>query len=386
MPAHIRRFLVRFAIVAIIDTILVLCLISGVRLWHVRNAATNAAKYAETGQHAQIIRVLRLAHRWAPAYPAFSDTIAELHEQALRQTDPGTTPPEPPERSFTASIPLAEKVLIPTDMLLDLLYRKYRERQAKQSDDDTTAEARATEFRPSTAEQATRPAIALHTPPQTEPPKPAYNPDAMWGAVSTADAPLYNSKGRKIRDIPAGSLVDVQETRHTPSGEVVICSVRSRHGSFNDVILRRADVELYAGYTIATTSKEQRLLASKKGEILAAIKSRQAALEKAASNSNPHQGDYRNVLRQYKAIIDESKLLKEQYEKATGSKRMELGNRLRTLKNDQFVLMPKYRDLKQKKEDWERRNQANTQSTANDPQLRQLNQQLEQIDQQLGNG
>lgn len=396
MPTHIRRFLVRFAIVACVDTILVLCLISGIRLWHVRNAATIAAKYAEAGKHAQIIRVLRLAHRWAPAYPAFSDTVAELHAHARRQIDPAATPPEPPERSFTASIPLAEKVLIPTDMLIDLFYRKYRER--KQADTGTAADATGTEFRADPDEQAARPAIALHNPltgqpssPETPPSPspadtPAYDPDAMWGTVSTADAPLYDSNGRKIRDIPAGSLIDVQEVRSTPSGDVVVCSVRSRHGSFNDVILRRADVELYMGYPLAATTKERRLLGSKRGEILGAIKSRQAALEKAASNRNPHQDEYRDVLRQYKAINDESKQLKEQYEKATGNQRMELANRLRTLKNDQFVLMPKYRDLKQKKEDWERRNQDNTQNTANDPQLRQLNQQLEQIDKQLGNG
>lgn len=389
MPTHIRRFLVRFAIVAIVDTILVLCLISGVRLWHVRHAATIAEKYAETGKHAQILRVLRLAKSWAPAYPAFSHTVADLHAQALRQRDPAATPPAPPERSFTAPIPLAEKILIPADMLVNLLYRQYSARE--QAATDTAADAAGAEFRPGPEEQADRPAIALHKPAvtgQASPPpaaKPAYNPDAMWGAVSTADAPLYDRNGRKMRDIPAGSLLDVQEVRTTPSGgDVVICSVRSRHGNFDDVILRRDDVELNMGYSLASVSKEQLVLASKRGETLAAIKSRQEALEKAANNRNPHLGDYRDLLRQYKAINDESKQLKADYEKATGTKRMELANRLRTLKNEQFVLMPKYRDLKQKKEDWERRHQGNTPGTANDPQLRQLKQQLEQIDQQLG--
>ncbi len=402
MPTHIRRFLKRFAITAVIETVLVLCLISGLRLWVVRQAATHAAKYAEAGAHGQVLRALRLAYRWAPAYPAFSETVASLHAQALQQTGTGEPPPVLEPRSFTAAIPLPEKMLIPADMLMNLLYRQYSKRQEEAS---ATTDASATEFRPGAAESAARPGIALHTPPQigtsdrapapngTPLPgtpaspataeRPAYNPDVMWGTVSAADAPLFDKNGRKMREIPAGSLVDVQETRRTASGEVVIGSVRSRQGNFNDVILRRDDVELYVGYPISTASREQLQLVSKRGELLGAIKSRQAALEAAASNRNPHQAEYRQILRQYQAINDESKQLKEQYDKATGSKRMELANRLRTLKNDQFVLMPKYQEIKSKKAEWDRGNQTSTQDTANDPQMQQLKQQLEQIDRQL---
>jgi hypothetical protein len=396
MPTHIRRFLSRFAIAAVIDTMLVLCLISAFRLWYVRDAATIAAKYADAGQHEQVVRSLRLAHRWAPAYPAFSEAIARLHEQALRQTDSTQAAPAPVERSFSADIPLPEKALIPADMLVNLLYRKYSERKAQQSEAESTAEAGTQELRPGPDEQAGREAINLHTPPlggtsahagkDPRAAKPAYNPDVMWGSVRVANAPLFDRNGRKMRDIPAGSIVDVQETRSSSIGDVVIGSVRSRNGSFKDAVLRSDDVELYVGYPLSSASKEQIQLVSKQGEILAAIKSRKAELEAAAGNRNPHQTAYRDVLRQYKAIGDESNKLKEQYEKATGNTRMELGNKLRTLKNDQFVLMPKYQELKKKKEDWDRSNQSSAQDSANDPQIRQLNQQLQDIERQLGKG
>jgi len=419
MPKHILRFLVRFVIFAIIDTALVLCLIAGARLWHVRDAVIGARKYAAAEQPSQVIRALRLAYRWAPAYPAFSETVDQLYAQALRQAGTPETTPDRTRRTFTAPIPFAEKALIPADMLINLLYRAYSQGQDKSPASATTASAPSAELRPDPDELAARQAIALHTPPpagqaqaytrentrprpepppaagvppapETAPPPqpvttPAYNPNAMWGAVTMQDAPLYDLNGKKTRELPAGSLINVLETRNTPDGEVVLCSVWSRSGNFNDVILRRDHVELYAGYPISAASKEQRVLVSRRAEILAAIKSRQEALAQAASTRNPHQGAYRDVLRQHKAITDESQKLKDEFDNATGNRRMELANRLRTLKNEQFTLMPKYQEIKKKKEDWDRSNQNSLPDTATDPQIRQLNQQLDQIDAQLRN-
>ncbi len=408
MPTHIRRFLVRFVIVALVDTVLVLCLIAGFRLWYVRNAATRAVKFEEGGQPDQVIRELSLACRWAPAYPAFSETVAGLYKRALQESVIQKALPMPEERSFGSALPLAEKALIPADMLVNFLYGRYSRNQAPPPDADSVADAPGSELRPGPEEEAARPAIAVHTPPlSAQPPpttpaagtapapetgtgtqpaaRPAYNPDAMWGAVSMQDAPIYDSNGKKMREIPAGSLVDVQETRSTPNGELVIGAVHSRNGNFKGVILKRDHVELYTGYPISATTKEQRMLVSRRGEILGAIQSRQEALEKAASNRNPHQAEFLAVALKYKAIMDESKQLNEQYKKATGARRMELANRLRTLKNDQFVVMSKYTELKQKRDDWNGQNQDIAQGIANDPQIRQLNQQLEQIDQQLSN-
>lgn len=410
MPTHIVRFLVRLVIAAIVATVLVLCLIAGFRLLYVRNAATRAVKYAEGGQPDQVIRELRLASRWAPAYPAFGETVAGLYMQALQESDIQEAPPVPVERSFRSALPLAEKVLIPADMLVNFLYGKYTRHEAPPPGSGSGADAPGPELRPGSEEEAARPAIAVHSPPLAgqslpttpaagtapEPEtgtatpsqpsaRPAYNPDAMWGAVSMQDAPIYDSNGKKMREIPAGSLVDVQETRSTPNGELVIGTVHSRNGNFKGVILKRDHVELYTGYPISATSKDQRMLVSRRGEILAAIKSRQEALEKAASNRNPHQAEFLATALKYKAIMDESKQLNEQYKKVTGNQRIELGNRLRTLKNDQFVVMPKYNELKQKRDNWNDQNQNVAQDIANDPQIRQLNQQLEQIEQQLGN-
>ena len=397
MPNHIRRFLVRFALVAVVDVVLVLSLIAAGRLWHVSRAAADALKFSADDRPEQVLRALQLARRWAPAYPAFSNIVDTLYTQAHQQTKPDEMLPSLPERRFTAPIPAVEKALIPADMLVNLIYRKYSERQVE------AAGGSDPELRPGPDEEANRPSIALHSTQQTEPsakalstpiraktspppaPQPAYDANAMWGTVRIADAPLYDRNGRKIREIPAGSLVDVKETRNTASGSVLIGSVHSRSGRFADVILKRNDVEIYRGYTLTATSKEKRQLASRRGEILAAISSRRETLEQAASNRNPHQAEYREILRQYKTLSDKAKALKTDYEKTTGNKRMELANELRTLKNEQFTLMPKYQEIKRKKQAWDRDNPNTRQDMANDPQIRQLNRQLEQIDQQLQN-
>jgi hypothetical protein len=378
MPTHIRRFLIRFAIFAVVDIIFVLCLISGFRLWYVQRAASNAAKYAEAGQHEKALHALRLAHQWAPAYPDFSNTVAELYESAAIQTGSPDDTPAPEARSFTADIPAVEKALIPSDLLASFIYRRMEARRKAKEEEQAEAELRASQ-----EEKAGRPSVAVHgttASSDSRPPRPSYDPKAMWGAVKVANAPLYDETGTKIREIPAGSLVNVKETRRTKTGSILVCSVKSREGQFENVILKQNDVSLNIGYPMSSVPKEELQLTSRKGEILAAIQTRRDELMEAASKRNPYHSEYLEVLKAYKAIGDKSKNIKAEYEKATGSDRIELANQLRTLKNEQFVLMPKYKEIKQKKQQWDRQNGSSATDTNNDPQIRQLRKELEAVE------
>lgn len=413
MQNRILRYLRRTLILAVIETLLVLCFISGTRLLYTRASLQNAEKYAAENQSFQVIRELRLAYRWSEAYPAFTDPLQSLYKEAVRQTyrqplsraDNTEVIPDVPERRFNADIPPIEKSLILPDMLVNLIYKRTLARKEQFGAANGTA-ANGPSFRPSHEEIAERPAIAVHDVPyqgdsprnstspdqtaQTQPttttePAAADEPNAMWGAVTRQDAPVYDKQGKKTRNLPAGSLVDVHETRSSPDGEIILCSVWSKAGTFKDVYLRRDDVELYSGASLKNSSKEQRMLVSKRAEILGAIEARQKEINAAAGSKNPHLAEYRESLQKIKALNDEAETVKKEYESTTGARRMELGNRLRSFKNEQFVLMPAYQEIKRKKEEWDRANKENHPNPADDPLVRQLQQQLDTIDGKLRN-
>ncbi len=214
---------------------------------------------------------------------------------------------------------------------------------------------------------------------------PATVNEGMWGAITAHNAPLYNQSGARIRVVPAGSLVDVQRLQTVSSGEIIIGTVWSRAGTFQDVMLRRGDVELYLDGALTSTTREQRELVSRRAELLAAIEIRAGEMAEAAADRNPHQKDYRQVLTEYKAFSDETDRLMAEFDSSTGSRRMEIANRLRVLKNEQTMLMPRYQEIKQKKERWDERNRNRRPASdpGNDPETLRLKQELMDVDEQL---
>jgi len=421
MSTHITRHLKRFLIAALFEAILALFLISAARLLYVRRAVENARALAGESKYEQVIDDLRLAHVWAPAYPAFSETTRALLDQAHARLGRSPDLPANEPRSFTANIRPIEKSLIIPDMAVNWLYGMITKNTAEPP--SHTAQPSEPAFSPDPAEQASRPTIPVTDPPYRGvsadsfsgtpppasydvPPAPAgsaqpasdstpepasvviskpRDPNAMWGTTIRAETDIFGQDGKKMRSVPGGSLVNVHSTKQTQKGEIVLCTIRSSAGKFTNVFIRRKDLELYEGQAIADSTKEQRELVSKRGRILAQIEARSIALETEAKGKNPFQEQYRSVLLEYKRISDQAEALNKEWTTSTGSRRSDLGNQLRLLKNEQANLMPRYQDSKQKKEDWEKKNSGVRPNPENDPQIQQLKDQLRAIDAQLHN-
>ncbi|HAS83194.1 MAG TPA: hypothetical protein DCS43_11120 [Verrucomicrobia bacterium] len=419
MSAQIPRYIKRFLITAVIEAILVLCLISAARLLYVRKAVENARKLTAESQYDRVIKELRLAQAWAPAYPAFAETtrglLAEAHTRAGNQPDSPANEP----RSFTSGISPLEKSLIIPDRVVNWLFGMIN-KQANELPPQI-AQPTTPSYSPDPAETASRPSITVSDPPyrgasgnsfsdtqhapQNDSPsnptesspasdptqEPAAvaarprNPNAMWGASIRTETDIFGQDGKKLRSVPAGSLVSVHSTKQTPKGEVVLCTVGSSQGRFDNVYIRRHDLELYEGQAIVESTKEQRELVSKRARLLAQIETRTKAMETAAKGKNPYQEQYRSVLVEYKGINDQSVALNKEWGSSTGSKRVDLGNKLRLLKNEQANLMPRYQDIKQKKEAWEQNNSATKPDPDTDPQIQNLKEQLRAVDAQLRN-
>ena len=440
MPTAANRFFKRFLIAAAAGTALALCLISTFRLAYVHRVIGKACRAETAGQTDSMLRELRLAYRWAPAYKSLREPARRLYRDAISRAGLADPVPEMRRRSFSAALPVLEKALIPADLLVDMVYQLFgpgtreppspkgsagvrpsppptggEEMPSGGTEDDldlaedaagtpaeppagppagesgaeepppmqdSSAEAPA----PDTAEPpADTPVEAVPREPEKAPEPPAPDPEAMWGVVTLQDAAVYDQKGIKTRSVPAGSLVDIRRLQTVPGGDVIHGTVWSRAGTFPNVILRRGDVEIHQGMVLSATTRQHRELVSRRAERLAAIEERKRELANAEAIRNPHQQEYRKVLREYKRIGDESAKLKPEFESATGNRRMELANRLRVLKNEQATLMPRYQDLKQKKEDWDRENREEDRprDPGRDPRIEQWSREVRELDEQI---
>ncbi len=399
------RNITRFLFAAAAVTALTLCLISVLRLVYVYRVLEQAGRAAAIGQTDSMIRELRLAYRWAPAYTPLREPARYLYRDALYRAGLADPVPEMTIRSFSAALPPLEKALIPADLLVNWLYSLYGPGPRETPSADGAARAEPSppptgEGKPSGEAEVTPGLPEVASDPYTgepgtlEPPErqdasepPAPVPEAMWGVVNLQDAAVYDQKGIKTRTVAAGSLVDIHRLQTVPAGDVIHGTVWSRSGTFPDVILRRGDVEIYQGSALSSTTRNQRELVSRRAERIAAIKELKKELANAAAIRNPHQLEYRKVLREYKRIDDEAAKIKTEFEGARGSQRMDLANRLRVLKNEQANLMPRYQDLKQKKEDWDLENRGGDllQDPGRDPRLEQWNRELLEIEEQIRN-
>jgi hypothetical protein len=221
---------------------------------------------------------------------------------------------------------------------------------------------------PGTGSTTTTPATQPDTtslPVQTGDDQVPLDSSAMWAAVISPDAPLFDANGRRLeKTVPAGSVLQITTHRTTDNGTIYGGTIFSPAGRFDLVVLREQDLRIYRGKDLQDTTQEERERASERARILGAIAQRKEELRNGQSSNNPHQEEYRAALRRYQQLRQEGEPLQQRYEKATGRERMEAGNRLREIAQEQRLLTPQIRQLQQQRDDW---NARNPQQQSRDP-------------------
>ncbi len=353
------KFIVKFTIRTLIFLFFFLLVLSGVRAGFVIHGLHQAASN-EPFNH-------RLTAKWSPPYPILYSTFTHL------QLDENIT---------IVRRPATERLLllIPNRLVNLALVHTRSIWQPEVSESLAVAHTPApppSPRAPEAAPRSTRPEQAQPTPaprPQQPPPPepdpiqappprerettedvredPAFDPNAKWAAVTTPSAPIFDSNGQRLDNIPPGSVFEIIQERSSGGGVVYIGTAHTPIGRFNNIVIREQDLQVYSGKTLTQTTFEERERASHKATIIGAIASRKQQLEEEHRSRNPYQERYHTALRRYQTLRNEAQELRPIYEERTGSERINAGNRLREIQQEMATLTPSIRNLQQQRDSW----------------------------------
>jgi hypothetical protein len=219
-------------------------------------------------------------------------------------------------------------------------------------------------------------------PPVAPPPAPEAPPaPSHWGVVQPPLAAVYYQKGAVCMRLPAGTLVEVTAFQESRAGIMAVCSFSNESFTVGDLLVRTDDLDLQPGNlaSVDDRQKELRIRHARLAVQIARIEGEATAVSTPAPSTAPNPA-YAAALAKYEQFRKESERLSAEMEHATGSRRMELMDKLRAMKYEQMRLR---REL----DAAARKNPAPPPSTpapAEDPRLAALRQELADVERQLG--
>ncbi len=228
------------------------------------------------------------------------------------------------------------------------------------------------------------PTVPSPAPPSfSTPTTPDTSADAVaWGVATAPETRVYSPQGKLLGNAPAGSLLKVLDRHATAEEEIVVCEIMLNGRRLPKAVVRASEAAIYKG-KLSDTSAEERAVRIRHACLLADISARETELKGRALGNNPHRTEYREVAQEYRALAKEANSLKADYEKATGAKRMKIADRLRELKLSEGRVLNRYKDAKKKYSKWKTEHPPREVDLSADPQLRQLQQQLAMLEQQI---
>ncbi len=204
-----------------------------------------------------------------------------------------------------------------------------------------------------------------------------------WGVTVAPQARVYNLEGKSIGLAPAGSLFKVLASKTSSKGDLIVCTVVVDGKKHPRAIIREGDVVLHGG-ALADTTAEQRSLCVRHAKLLAGIQARETQLRDASTGNNPHKAEYAKASRAYKQFAKRNNALLKEYEAASGPRRMELANELRSLKLARPRIEEAYQSAKSKYAAWkDQAPPAEAPDLEGDSELQRLRQEVAKVERQL---
>lgn len=327
---------------------------------------------------------LDLTAAWSPLYPSLYSTFTAL------QLDEQITVTRPPAwERFLLAVP---NVLV--NLTLNQTQSRWKPDIGTSADSapspQDTEEVEETQPTPSPSETTAPPDTAIE-PKTTEPSEPEtewtsepddaspdeqdedFDPDARWAAVITPNAPIFDTDGERQEQIDPGSVFEILEERTSGEEPVFIGTVHTPRGIYENIVIRKQDLQIYQGKTLHETSQGERERASEIARIEGDIAIRKQELEAEYQNQNPHQEPYRTALQRYRTLRDQAREIRDIYDDSTGSTRVNAGSRLREIRQEMQSLTPQIRELEGQRDLWEQNNDRGPAPDPDqDPQIREL--------------
>jgi len=198
-----------------------------------------------------------------------------------------------------------------------------------------------------------------------------------WGVIQTKTS-LYAEDGKRLGEVPAGIVVNYQESRVSSKGSMGVCMLLHKGKEAGPYLIRRSDLILFTGdYQKLSMNQRANLEAYYKTK--GAEDERKKELMQQLAVRNPHYTQYKAAYDTYMEHIDQSKELSMKRDKAEGLTRSSLDDQLRRLKNEEAGLQKKYNEIHLKYKEWKQANAASLPDPDKDEMSKEYRRELQRL-------
>ncbi len=200
-------------------------------------------------------------------------------------------------------------------------------------------------------------------------------PASGWGYVRTA-APYYTDQGKRLGELPGGTLFKYSEVRNSSKNSVLVCVVRRGDAWQGPVLIDCTDIAAYEG----DPEKLDPRLVDDLGAyftLLGRVEERKAALAEEALAANPHYESARQAQQAYQKSVEKAAAMEAEMNTLAGIRKTKALDALRAFKYEQVRIKAEADQEAQAYKRWKDAHPVDAAKLAADPQLRQLERELQ---------
>ncbi len=203
-----------------------------------------------------------------------------------------------------------------------------------------------------------------------------------WG-IANCSVSIYTGKGKFIKKLPAGSLVEVSEFKSTDSVDFAVCAIEEGGNLSRDKVIMKADhLDIRPGSLKNANGLEKQLrvqLGKLKGEL-----AKEAGPEEK-KEKNPHSADYIAARKKQAAYEKRVAELTKKRDVAKGSAQLHYAGQLRKVQVYQRPIAEQMAAVTSKHEKWEMENKKPEvkKAVAVTPRMKELRQEISALREEL---
>jgi chromosome segregation ATPase len=202
----------------------------------------------------------------------------------------------------------------------------------------------------------------------------------MWAIVTNDSAAVYDSAGNLAQELAAGTLVEVAALRQGNTESLAICRYDTRPTGMEVAIIRARDLLVRKG-SLESANADLLTLLRKQVQIEGEIRALSSTRDDEMARRNPHTQEYMNARSAVLSFNESAKALRARADRASGSSRVEVMDKLRSMKEEEAALRRRYDAARRAFEEW---NSRNGESGGESEPLKVLRQRLADVRQQVG--
>jgi len=216
--------------------------------------------------------------------------------------------------------------------------------------------------------------------PAIEAPLSAATGNTHWGVVNSPVCRAYSRKGKFLRRLDPGTVVDLGQVAQTDKGRFAVCDVYYEGRRVPGIAIRVTELALHKG-ALSSVGRTRRKLLVRQATLEARIEDVRRKLKSGLRKDNPFVKQYSTSRDAFAAYSDRVRELRRRFEASTGADRDKLSDELRALKPPGIRMKHEYEAAKKKYDIW---NSQNPVDTARNPELLRLEAELALLKRAVG--